>query len=133
METSEPMAVYPPTDWTSDYEWFCQETSKYPPHSASMGIEAFEKHFYATRKNPEVARHCMDRFAAAMAYLNDNSKEILVDNLGVSGDDTSLVCSSVVFTLYRFYVGRPDLHIEMDIPVEVFLEEARKDRKNRPK
>jgi hypothetical protein len=133
METPDPMAAYPPNHWRTDFEWFCRESSKHPPHSASMGIEVFDEYFRSTRSNPAVAKHCRDRFVAAMSYLNENSEKILTDNLGVTGEDANLVCSSISLTLYRFFVARADGEVEMAIPFDVFLREAIYDREHPPK
>jgi hypothetical protein len=68
-----------------------------------------------------------------MSYLDANSKSILVENLGVSGTDTSLMSNSVWFTLYRFYVTRPDAAVNMPIPLDVFMREAISDFENPPR
>jgi hypothetical protein len=98
-----------------------------------MEMADIERHFYETRPNPKVAEHCLSRFAAAMSYLDANSKSILVENLGVSGTDTSLMSNSVWFTLYRFYVTRPDAAVNMPIPLDVFMREAISDFENPPR
>lgn len=127
------MAVYPWLDWLRDYDWFRQATSKHPPRSGGMGIELFEEHFYSTRPNRMVGRHCLERFYAAMSYLDENSHAIFVDTLGVAGQDVSLFSDSVLFTLYRFFVGRPDEYVDMPIPIDLFLREARDDNEHPPR
>jgi hypothetical protein len=121
------MGAYPLRDWLSDYAWLCQESHKHGPHSASMGIEAFEAHFFETRKDPALANHCMERFVAAVSYLDQNISAIDSGKAAVVGKDRILVSKRVIITLYRFFVGRPDHDIDFPIPIDVFLREVKID------
>jgi hypothetical protein len=133
METSDPVGLYPLASWQDDFDWYHRECSKLPPAPAKMEIADVERHFYETRPNPEVAQHCLARFSAAMSYLDANSKSILVGKLGVSGRDVSLMSNSVWYTLYRLFVTRPDAAVNVPIPLDVFMREARSDFENPPK
>lgn len=125
MEKLDPLEIYPLATWKADCDWFHQASSKYLPNSASMEMEEFHGHFCSTRKDPFVARYCLDRFVAAMKYLDKNADSICQGELGVTGSNgVDLVSVAVFITLYRFFVARPDCHLDTPIPLDVFLKEA---------
>jgi hypothetical protein len=125
METHDPTGVYTLKEWLSDYTWFCQETHKYAPDSASMGREEFEAYFLRTRGNPSLANHCLERFVRAVSFLEANIRALDFGKAAVAGEGQFMVSKAVVITLYRFFVAIPDADIDVEVPLDQFLEQVK--------
>jgi hypothetical protein len=119
-----PPKEYPIQHWRDDYAWFCSETRQRGP--ASMGMDEFRSHFRSTRPNPIIAEYCLQRFVAAMQYLEANIQALDFGKFAVVGNDRFMVHKSVIITLYRFYAARPDNHIDDVVPIESFIKELEK-------
>lgn len=85
------------------------------------------EHFQSTRKDVLRADHCLQRFRAAIIFLEDNREALNFGKAAVVGPRASLISKHVIKTLYRFFAAMPDEALDTPISIEVFVRELQEE------
>ena len=118
-----PLSHYTLESWIQDYSWYCSETNRLGPKSASMGIEDLRSYFLSSRTNALNAEYCLNHFIAAIDFLEANVSSLNFGKFVVAGEDRFMVSRPVIETLYRFFSAIPSSELDaFVISVEDFIQ-----------
>ena len=110
-------------EWLDHFGYFAEQSLK---ERSKTGPELAREYFLAHYPDPDEARYKMDRFVAAMTYLDQHWEDFNVGNIAVVGRGRSLPSRHLAIALYRFYSYAPDETLKAEPPpVALILEMAK--------
>jgi len=118
---------YPLKAWLQDCDWYFEATKQWPTGLEAMGTEPSERHFSETRTDTLIANYCFRRFLLAVSFLQEHAPKLDFGKALVIGTRLHLVSKHMVVTLYRFFAAIPDQALGEPVPVDVFIDELRRE------